>query len=71
LASFLDNSRTTASAGWQWTGLSTTQQNATTQPEKVLILTLKLWKLALFAQRLKNSHHSSKPGQNPELMGRF
>jgi hypothetical protein len=43
--------QSSASAGRQWMGPSITQQKkATTRPKKVLILTMKLWKLALFAQ---------------------
>jgi hypothetical protein len=37
-----------ASAGRQWTHPSTVWQKATTQPKKVLILTMKLWHYLLF-----------------------
>jgi hypothetical protein len=50
--------RGTASAGWQWF------DSSTTRPEKALILTMKLWKLAFPANRQnpgtgKTSPHSS------------
>jgi hypothetical protein len=46
---------------------TTTRQKAITQPKKVLILTMKLWKMALFAKIwLKKCHHSSNSGQKPE-----
>jgi hypothetical protein len=51
---------------------STTQKKSQHSPtsKKVLILTMKLWKLALLilAQSLlKKSQHSSNPGQNPGI----
>jgi hypothetical protein len=59
---------TPAPAGQHWSALTTTWQKATTQSNKVLIFTMKLCRLALFACSiwLKKLHHSSNPGQDHE-----